>query len=327
MISTDAPISTNATTDAAQVARQARACAAALPTLGRQLREVIGQVEAAVVSVCGNFAGIVHEAQAAAGLVANEAGSTDTSVAHTVAEIRNILTAMLNRIEASSVTSAATVERMDRLEQQFRDLNSVLEQIDNVARQSRVLALNGRIEAAKAREHGSAFAVVARETASMASQAMEANATIRKQIGRIVGELNCASDELQQRAKADAQQAANSRVEVDAALNAISAADDQQRQLLDISKQRNERLTAEVSRAVVTMQFQDTVSQRVGHVVDTLAEMEVALNAALAGNGESLAASGDWSQRMAASYTMAAERDVLSARAHDDSTADNIELF
>ncbi len=57
---------------------------------------------------------------------------------------------------------------------------SVMLFIDDVARRLQLLALNGNIIAAQAGDHGRAFRVVCRELSSLATQAKEAVAEVRK---------------------------------------------------------------------------------------------------------------------------------------------------
>lgn len=68
---------------------------------------------------------------------------------------------------------SATEEQGDRMA-------SVMLFIDDVARRLQLLALNGNIIAAQAGDHGRAFRVVCRELSSLATQAKEAVAEVRK---------------------------------------------------------------------------------------------------------------------------------------------------
>jgi non-ribosomal peptide synthetase component F len=89
-----------------------------------------------------------------------------------------------------------------------------------------------------------------------------------------------------------------------------------------------------MSSAVVALQFQDAVSQRIEHVVHALSEMHDEFQKRLDGGDADSAASSaeDWAARMAKKYTMASERRVLAAHrlAHDEHAANSsgdVELF
>ena len=83
----------------------------------------------------------------------------------------------------------ATVERIDRL---FDNVQAVLQAskvIDDIARQTQLLAFNASIEAARAGEHGRGFAVVAREVGTLAEGSATRTAEIKSLLERVTGDL------------------------------------------------------------------------------------------------------------------------------------------
>jgi hypothetical protein len=86
----------------------------------------------------------------------------------------------------------------------------------------------------------------------------------------------------------------------------------------------------------MTLQFQDTVNQRVLHVVEALGEMEAVLSGLSHTDARTQEArrDGNWATRLEHLYTMAAERKVLAAltgngQPSEDASqlGDNVELF
>jgi chemotaxis regulatin CheY-phosphate phosphatase CheZ len=103
------------------------------------------------------------------------------------------------------------------------------------------------------------------------------------------------------------------------------------------AKRNSDQLARDISGAVMAMQFQDSVSQRIGHVVETLEELHKAFIAHVDPAAASPAEqSCDWTSHMAASYTMDSERRVLAEQGAQHETqpsgqsqdlGDNVELF
>jgi methyl-accepting chemotaxis protein len=88
----------------------------------------------------------------------------------------------------------ATVERIDRL---FDNVQAVLQAskvIDDIAKQTQLLAFNASIEAARAGEHGRGFAVVAREVGMLAEGSTNRTAEMKSLLERVTAELAPARD-------------------------------------------------------------------------------------------------------------------------------------
>jgi len=82
-----------------------------------------------------------------------------------------------------------TQEGVGRLKAASDEVGVILETVNEVARQTRLLSLNAAIEAARAGEAGKGFAVVADEVRSLSVETTEAITDIRRRIGRIEEEV------------------------------------------------------------------------------------------------------------------------------------------
>jgi methyl-accepting chemotaxis protein len=93
----------------------------------------------------------------------------------------------------------AAVEEMDRLRQQVeliaakildltertQQIGEIIASVNEIAEQSKLLAVNASIEAARAGEHGRGFAVVALEIRTLAEQSKQATQQVRTILGEI----------------------------------------------------------------------------------------------------------------------------------------------
>ncbi|HET6803978.1 MAG TPA: methyl-accepting chemotaxis protein [Frateuria sp.] len=76
-------------------------------------------------------------------------------------------------------------DSMVRLSEQSQAVGQIVATVEDLSGQSKLLAVNASIEAAKAGEHGKGFAVVAQEVKSLAEQSRQATAQVRSILGDI----------------------------------------------------------------------------------------------------------------------------------------------
>jgi methyl-accepting chemotaxis protein len=70
------------------------------------------------------------------------------------------------------------------------EVTKILASIDDIAKQTQLLALNASIEAARANEHGRGFSVVAEEVKKLSEKSMEAVESIRSIASALEGSTN-----------------------------------------------------------------------------------------------------------------------------------------
>ena len=330
----------------AELLEELRKCLPVLPILARQLQEVTRNVEESVVRVCGSFMGIAERARQTAGqmaVISHGSKKVETEgkvgVDDLVSNTRGILGNLLRRIEQTNEFSGVAVARMQTMEGQITNMSQMLGDIEDVMADARILALNGQLEAARAGVHGAAFSIVARETAKMADQAETSSKTAKELIGDISQSIGATSEELHKRSVADARDAVRSRDEVNQSLDSMTALHNEIEEVLQHSEKNSQQLARDIATAVQTLQFQDSVSQRIGHVVHTLEEVHRALQSRLDHDADGSAQGGDsllgseWAAMMAKGYTMNSERQVLAAHTHGEEEqvthdmGNNVELF
>ncbi|HZX70441.1 MAG TPA: methyl-accepting chemotaxis protein, partial [Rhodanobacter sp.] len=83
-------------------------------------------------------------------------------------------------------------DSMVRLSEQSQAVGQIVATVDDLTGQSKLLAVNASIEAAKAGEHGKGFAVVAQEVRNLAEQSRQATAQVRSLLGDIQQATNAA---------------------------------------------------------------------------------------------------------------------------------------
>ncbi|MEH6630926.1 MAG: HAMP domain-containing methyl-accepting chemotaxis protein [Halopseudomonas aestusnigri] len=149
---------------------------------------------------------IADETKAQSAAVASASDLASMNV-QTVASAAEELSASINEIsrqvsDSANVTSRAvseatkTSQTVQELSDAAQKIGEVVHLINDIAEQTNLLALNATIEAARAGEAGKGFAVVASEVKSLANQTAKATeeiseqiATMQKQTGSAVGDI------------------------------------------------------------------------------------------------------------------------------------------
>ena len=90
-----------------------------------------------------------------------------------------------NEVEKSKLYSDKAAKELEELENYTKQMQTIIELINNVADQTDLLALNASIEAARAGDSGRGFAVVATEISNLANQTQSATDDIYNLIANI----------------------------------------------------------------------------------------------------------------------------------------------
>lgn len=83
-------------------------------------------------------------------------------------------------------TAHITKESTNNLLAEMKRITGILSEIDKIAKQTSLLALNASIEAARAGEHGRGFSVVAKEITNLSEQSQKASEDIQKILNWLV---------------------------------------------------------------------------------------------------------------------------------------------
>ena len=297
------------------------ACLPAFPILRAQLKQTVAQVEQAVVDVCGSFHSMVARAregvnQATASLSRGVTGQASDSSSQSLIAVTHRI---LERTETASGMTLQTVQKMGQVEEGMRRITGSLRDVDEIAKGLRLLGFNAAIEAARAGEHGRTFVVVAAETRKLAGAAGEISKSVQTIIEQLRRSVDDTSKELRTMSTALAAASQASRAEVEEAVGAMIATEAELRRSVQQSARNSESLAEDIARAVVTMQFQDSMSQKVAHVVDALEEVEAGLAKVASPDAVGIFAEGRHTRRdltgnLMSSYTMQSERYTHAAQ-------------
>jgi len=260
---------------------QVEAVLPVLPVLARQLRETQAQVESSVVSVCANFNGMATRARSGFEQATRLMGGDDTSdggnLIGLIESSHGTLDTLMTRIVRGGELSMKAVYRMDDVEEGMKRISSILSAVSDVATRTRLLTVNAKIEAARVGEQGKGFAVVAGEISQLSAKSAEIVESITEILTKLSADVGATVSDLRELASADMGEVLLGKQRIEDSMQTLQDRHALLKDRLRAVTAEGEALADEIAGAVVGLQFQDRVSQRLGQVIDGIETVEKSL--------------------------------------------------
>lgn len=129
---------------------------------------------------------------------ATEAAAASKQADNQARKGRELVNDAVNGIRELAKQVVQTGEEINVLQEEAKNISTVLQVISEIAEQTNLLALNAAIEAARAGEQGRGFAVVADEVRTLASRSHDSTGQISTIIERLQQKTNSAVDVMRQ---------------------------------------------------------------------------------------------------------------------------------
>lgn len=201
----------------------------------------------------------------------------------------------VDSVVENSRLAMSLVEMTDRIISQMSEVRGRLGEIEGIAKQTNLLALNAAIEAARAGEAGRGFAVVADEVRDLSGRTNHFSQQIRGSLQKMQTTIEATEAAINQMAAQDMTFALTSKGDVEQAMIGINDMNRRTGETVSELNTIGEQVEQAVNQAIMSLQFQDMVTQLLGHVtrrldvVDEILADEQKMAGALNNGGESAA--------------------------------------
>ena len=319
MTATDTPPTTDAT--ATSLVGLGHAVA---PVWAAQIDAAAAQVTTSVESLAARFAGIVTQLD---GIVAASTGVAGRD--ELITSTRASLAEVVATLDAAIAQRRSFVEGLKALRSVNDAMAAMTREVSTIGGQTRLLALNAKIEAARAGTAGLAFGVVASELSQLAGKSAEAGERIQERASLAAKAIDSTLAEASSGTLDAGIAAAGATVErvLDDLLETLARSEEAAAGLGHAA----EGVRSEIAESLVALQFGDRVSQVLGHVSTSVRSLPDRVDAALADPAHAGRLDADEVLAdLAATYTMVEEHEIHgtgAAPTASDDDDDDVTFF
>jgi methyl-accepting chemotaxis protein len=184
-----------------------------------------------------------------------------------VRDTSDVMQRVVDSVINNSKLGMELVELTDSIAQHAKDVQGILSEIGAIAKQTNLLALNAAIEAARAGEAGRGFAVVADEVRDLSARTTQFSQQINGLMQGMQSSVKQTETAIQGMASQDMTFALESKQQVEKIIRTLEEQDSHRVEALGALAGSASVVETLVGKAITAMQFQDMVSQLLGHIL------------------------------------------------------------
>lgn len=243
-------------------------CERLLPLWGKHIDTGQRQMEEAIVSLAMRFEALSRRLQTAVEMShsAGASGDAEEGIVGLLGDSRRDLMAIGDSLHAAVEAMSAMTNQIDSLTAFTGQLKAMADDVAAIAAQTNLLAVNATIEAARAGAAGRGFAVVAAEVRKLSHMSAETGKKISTTVDSVSDAITAVRQRADEYRNREASAVEGSSKVIQQVLAQFGATMESLSESTRILQNESATIQAEIAEVLVSLQFQDRVSQILGHV-------------------------------------------------------------
>ncbi|WP_434951920.1 methyl-accepting chemotaxis protein [Shewanella sp. HL-SH4] len=252
-------------------------CLAVFPIWSRQIETTRKQTETATTELANNFSSLVESLSQAFPSHSSSNSEQDNTIEKTFSFSEKALNSVMASLQATQHDRAAILDEVRMLTTYTDELKKMATEVDAIAGQTNLLALNAAIEAARAGEAGRGFAVVADEVRKLSSLSSATGRNMTEKVNVINGAVNGAFAVAEKATKDDDGIMERAEKSIKEVLASFTITVEELADSKQAMQQEGQKIQQEISEMLVSLQFQDRTSQILTQVNNSIDELTVTM--------------------------------------------------
>jgi methyl-accepting chemotaxis protein len=250
--------------------------------LRREIFSVIKQTEQAANTIASSFEAVINKAtiqarQAMELLEGTQGATSEDGTPQSLKDFIQVSDERLNKMADEVVRvadlSVSMVRELDGVQTRTQAIDGFLLDVEKLADQTSLLALNADIEAARVGEHGRGFSVVAQEVRRLSQRSHEFSDRIRQHLKEVRSGLSRTYGNMRTLSAADMEHALTIKEDV---LSLTRSLEGKNREVAETVSRINEiskEIAQDVRNVVISLQFHDITSQKLNGMLEPMDEL------------------------------------------------------
>ncbi|WP_438971164.1 methyl-accepting chemotaxis protein [Methylophaga sp.] len=208
----------------------------------------------------------------------SEQGGLGEPIIVTLSQGHDRLHAATDALRDAQQNKDSVLSEIHQLESYIDELHEMSSSVIAIAEKTNLLALNAAIEAARAGDYGRGFSVVANEVRALSTQSREMAGMIVDKVSKIDTAIHNTSSHAKSMMAHEGELLVQTEKKVDSVIDDFQIIMERLQHSSEALKDNTASVQQEINNVIVSLQFQDRISQMLTQVSNSLNHLETMIN-------------------------------------------------